>query len=313
MELQKIKIEYYNSASEFVNKFITGDKSDLLQRFIFRGVSSAKYELLPTALRLNNQPLLWQQAEGKELDKVPNPEWDIHQIMAEYRLLSKFFIIADRNGLQIPSVDRIRKKIHHPFEDSYKNEKWIPSDLKELAGLAQHYGIFTRLLDWSIDFFVSLYFAASNAAKDYQEGSEDFMVIWALNSWLLDGIISLEKLPLHIIRPPYYSNPNLAAQAGVFTLWEIDWQSELLLKFKGEDPKIVDRTPLDKLLINHTYMDGWNHNQQPILYKFLLPVTECFKLMEILYKLNYDAARLFPGYAGVAKSIQDQSLYFENL
>jgi len=35
--------------------------------------------------------------------------------------------------------------------------------------------------------------------------------------------------------------------------------------------------------------------------------------MAIIHHINYDSAKLPAGYAGVAKFIQDESLYFENL
>jgi hypothetical protein len=43
--------------------------------------------------------------------------------------------------------------------------KWIFDDLEELTALAQHYGIPTRMLDWTYDFDTALYFASINVAK----------------------------------------------------------------------------------------------------------------------------------------------------
>lgn len=67
------------------------------------------------------------------------------------------------------SIDILRHEI---------GEKWLPENFLELAALAQHYGLSTRLIDWSKDIYTSLYFASSGALhSDYDS---KYMILYAL-------------------------------------------------------------------------------------------------------------------------------------
>lgn len=176
--------------------------------------------------------------------------------MIEFTLLQKFFNKCDYNGLSIPNVHRLRADMIIKLginallrADTCINPNiWIPDDLFEIAGIAQHYGIPTRLLDWTQDLFVALYFAASGALKVKENQEKENMVIWALNSTLVDTF-RYEK-PLKIIIPQYNSNPNLCAQKGLFTLWQVKIPIKEYTPFRIDTSVFVNRTPLDILISN---------------------------------------------------------------
>ena len=58
-----------------------------------------------------------------------------------------------------------QKKPIFDIDNVFTYETWLPEDLYELAGLAQHYGVPTRLLDWSQDIFVSFTNVAQNKIR----------------------------------------------------------------------------------------------------------------------------------------------------
>ena len=190
----------------------------------------------------------------------------------------------------------------YPIDDVsvfLNHETWLPEDLYEIAGLAQHYGLPTRLLDWSKDIYVSLYFACLGAMKQIKleaHINNDNIVLWALNAKKIEVDKSIGKvIPLKFIKPSYHGNPNLGAQKGLFTLWEFVTDEQR----KNE----VEVTPLDTFLINKA-IDG-----QTLLYKLTLSTKFVLCLYNMLRNLGYDASRIFPGYNGVSQLISEDFLY----
>jgi hypothetical protein len=287
-----------------------GKYKNLLDGHIFRGESSAKYKLIPSSLRLENKDKLYALS-GMGMPVDNQSEWDTWQIRSEYTCLRNFFIYADNNGLRVPNIQRIRDSFNDLFGTSEigitTSEKWIPNDIKELAALAQHYGIPTRLIDWSYDYLTALYFAASGALK--KSKTNDSMVLWVLNSSYISFLYqTVKRMPIILVKPPYSENPNLYAQQGVLSYWETTIPT--IHDIIDGSIRLVDRSPLDELLYKFVVdkdIEDFKQEEFNLLYRFEIPILEVHKLMDALIKMRYDAAKLFPGYGGVAKYLMDKA------
>lgn len=278
-----------------------------LQGFVFRGHSKESYELIPTALRLQTNDQLWNMSD---LGKPPTQwDWQKWQIEAEYHLLRSFYRLADQRGLDVPASVRVRQNLAQEFDTvgltGYdQQDVWIPPDLHETAALAQHYGVPTRLLDWTYDIYISLYFALRGAI-----GQEGNLVIWALNKEQLSFLKpTVNRVNVEFVTPHYSNNPNLNAQKGLFTLWPVvrDSLAQEMISFtNGRGALQVDRRPLDELIFS-SYTQEENF---PIFKKFVLPCSQAKRGCQLLDKLGYDSSRVFPGYDGVAAQLLERHQY----
>lgn len=243
------------------------------------------------------------QQDGFKVFKLNNSEW--LQVYTEYRILRKFYKIANDNGLKVHGDVLMDKHYYDDTSPEFlfdeKEKIWLYPGLTELAALAQHYGVLTRMLDWSNNLFVALYFACIGAMKRFQEGKEDNLILWALNAKGLQvneqqiHTLGRDTCPLKIVVPPYYSNPNLRAQQGVLTYWRIS--------VNMKQDKSVDRTPLDVLIKDVQSFDKVG------LYKFKISNQYSIELYKFLQRFGYSAASIYPGYRGVVQQMEEDDIY----
>lgn len=272
---------------------------------VFRGESTNTYELLPSALRKSNKRKLWGMAGRSINEEMDDDYW---QVLLEYENIHNFYQIANESGLKIPTNDLTNQhylnRIPHLVLNEKKSINWIFDEIVEIAALAQHYGVLTRLLDWTKNLYIACYFAALGAIKTQKSDSKDFMVIWVMEKSLVEYYY--QRIPLRFVTPSYYNNPNINAQQGLLSYWKIavnDYSGAKIVMDSQRNKQPVDRTPLDKLLDQYC---NENHILEDLLHKIMIPVTDCIEMYQTISKLGYTTSSLFPGYAGVTKQLEEQ-------
>lgn len=282
---------------------LSDNRSIVGQNYIYRGLASTEYQLLPTAFRAKGKIF-----QGNRWYNTPLST-NGHQIRAEIDTLLAFLRAVDRQGHYIPEDSYfLRKRLEgqSKFTGSAFGDKalriWPDPQVLSLMALAQHYGVPTRLLDWSLDPYVSAYFAAISAVKN--GGSRGRLCVWALLSdilWVQEyhaDYDETKKMPITLVHTPTATNPNLKAQKGVFLSYT---QYDIPLRDN------FDPVEYDQIITNHslTMQDG----DLTFLVKFTLPVSEAPQLLLLLAKLGISAGSIFPDLSGAANSIMDTQFW----
>lgn len=286
--------------------------------FVYRGVSSSEHELIPSALRVHafDNVASLNSYYYTNYDKPRNGfsacfeklSSSSKQIYHELSLLYNFYLMSNYYGLYTPKV-----KIFNQTVDPYHlftkfNEifsTWYPQsidvkskipndflfdDFLTLVALAAHHGLPTRMLDWSYEAYVALYFAVNGATKTYlsrlqnNESLEDLyfsvFIIELTDIQNLNGVIKFTT-------PNYHTNPNLSAQKGLM----------LYVEHPFETPLSEQRLPLDSVFGSDKVL------------RFDVSYNEIPQAQSFLFSRGITGALLFPGYNGVIKAIEESSLY----
>lgn len=288
-----VAVRSIKSARDLFDYLLFGSFRTMAPRYLFRGLPSDKYELIPSALRPERQLDLIQMVSASKSGKISNfQNTAYYQQYIEFSLLKSFFHGCNEQGLPIPEISSIKKSIFHAGGVLMPFDTWIPNELFDLAALAQHFGLPTRLLDWTSDCLTALYFACLRS--ELEQDAEN-VVLWILNPYFIENLKWSENFPLNFIFPTYHINPNLNAQKGILTLWQEP--------SKDRDDSI-DRRPLD-VLLSDTLKDSTipHFSDTLIMEKLLIPVSEIESIINVLTSLNYIEGKIFPGYHGVSMSI----------
>jgi hypothetical protein len=280
----------------------------LSEPWLFRG-QGQDVPLIPSAFRTDEKSDKLTTLTKRDLRKFEE------RVLAERDVLIRFFNIADKRGLILPDdSQQLRAKLATLMSD------WgdiPPSDWGErleratmalsIMALAQHYGIPTRLLDWTRQALSAAFFAAEDALKHDEYDSASRLVVWAFYFPQLGRRTELQQLtdPVLVVTAPSATNPNLKAQQGVFTLLHPHYTKEAegqYLPFEQvlaglaeeADPKHSDA---DKLIVGCR------------LQKFTLHVSEAKALLHLLAKLDITSSSIYPGYGSIVRDIRMETLW----
>jgi len=266
--------------------------------WVFRGQADAAWSLLPSAFRTN-----FRYGAQREFKLASTHREQVEQ---EAELVHRFLRGLNQQGLPPPNeaaarwIDRAVMYEHFNGTQLWRN--WPPEDLAPLVALAQHHQIPTRLLDWTDNPLVAAYFGALEAA---QKGTESFAV-WAAHLGFVRGALrespNYSRYRVDVVRPPRFSNPNLRAQSGVFTL----------LTDHARQPHDAALLPaLDEIVSQiHAQRERSGHSYSfPSLLKLEVPSSEAPKVLRYLAYEWISGTYLYPGLDGVVRGIRERAFW----
>lgn len=199
------------------------------------------------------------------------------------RLLSRFRVLLERSDIHIPtwppktdlSMSRTQASGAEPLFEAFP-----------LMALAQQHALPTILLDWSRRAYVAAYFAAREAADPAAREPASTEL----------SVVSFWRGPLDAPSegPRFYdlagsTNPNLRAQAGLFTLLSSD----------------ADNPTLEGHVATINRLTGGARTVR----RCSLPIAEAGRLLRLLSYEGITGATMFPGTDGIVKAMQETALW----
>ena len=189
-----------------LSKFILTPKSRMAY---YRGVSDSSFDLMSSAYRTEGLEQIQSLAKDYILRYSDMKcDGDLTPYMAELAVLMEFHEMANSQGIVVPSIPRLYHQSRFLEIAEASKHSFVP--WLDIASLAQHYGLPTRMLDWSKDFLVALFFAC----KDYSFDVKKDVAVYVLS---MDNIANL--VDIKFVTPDYSYNPNIRAQSGLFTAY----------------------------------------------------------------------------------------------
>lgn len=187
------------------------------------------------------------------------------------------------------------------------------SDLHTLFYM-QHYGVPTRLLDWTSNPFIAMYFALSSARPEAKGGYSEDAAVWVLDpvSWnstalahqtygtigpIVDKVVSNAYAPVKMMRNQLdpnslpameerpatilgvANNPRIFAQKGVFTVF-------------GKDMNPMEQQ-----------FDKWKFEPH-CLKKLVIPKAKIDDLLKTLLQIGYTDSVSYPDLQGLVMEIK---------
>lgn len=282
-----VTVERFKSAASFLRALHPSNRrwNPHPEYWIFRGHRHASWRLVPSAFRPG-----WMAPFD---DRSPDPSSLPEDARAAFErlLLRQFGEALDRVGIPLPGMSRAALSRLNPGTPS--SLQW-PRECLDLAALAQHHGVPTRLLDFTRSGLIAAYFAAQTSASSAGRS----IAVWALDARFLEHGRRCRGIWFELARVSRATNPNLHAQAGVFVVWT------------GSD-RLLSLDQIVRGVCNGTIpvTSGKVAQQRPVMRKLVLSRRHIPELLGLLVDERVSGADLFPGVEGVVRQLKEQSIH----
>ena len=275
--------------------------------WVFRGQPNATLPLVPSAFRSVRNSLLDPLREDI-VRKYGSRDW-----RSQLKVLAPELTCSDADlaataidalthagvvRLFMAVADEVRRPIvfsellHHIFNETrdefsqYFAGRY--SGPEQIFAVAQHHGVPTQFLDWTLDPLIAAYFAAAKA----DPASSEPMAVWALRRDLFDCEWSLCRFTVRAGVTPF-----LDAQAGLFT-----WNRRAYIERANRGSYV----PFEQVVEEASGAPPLAALTPPLIRKVTLPAAEAVELLKLLWRERVTPAHLMPTFDHVTMAVQQR-------
>jgi truncated hemoglobin YjbI len=258
------RAEIINKAKSYKDEVLSGKKHPPMQRSI--EVSSFK-DFIEVTTQFSENMLYRGQADI---------EWPLIPSLARIKHNNSNLDLDKIGGWSGVEEEIMKRFIRHSMPLlGHKPENYM-----EWLVLAQHHGLPTRLLDWSQNPLVSLYFALSTDTNAPA-------VVWALEPKHVHSIdIDLQDIDAIQVYFPLNIDPKLVAQKGCFTLQPLPAKSDDFIPLQDDKKNL-------KLGV-HSFSRIIIPNQNDLKEELLMELANC----------GVDETFIYPDLYGLSRQIK---------
>ena len=243
----------------------------------------------------------WDELQDALFVESWNADLGRYRSRCAYRGLSDANYALETTLMRLggPYVDLERHLLRN-FK-KYAHSKVVERDsLWNWLSVAQHYGLPTRLLDWTYSPLIALHFATANIAKFDRDG-----VVWAVN-----------YLKAHQLLPKSLQNKLDNEGANVFTVEMLSETVTSLAEFEklaGPNSVVFFEPPsIDDRIVNQfaffsvipaadKELDIWLAKHPDLFHRIIIPSWLKWEVRDKLDQANITERVLFPGLDGLSR------------
>lgn len=276
------------------------------KKFIFRGHADASWKLLPSVFRSGSA------------EELGLPNWPINKPYfrreSEFRSLMSFLEALNDSGGYLANNDILISTLRRDhslerLEDHAQGLKlWPSKEYIPIMALAQHYGLPTRLLDFTFNPLVAAYFSVVDLV--FKKIKSEHVCVYAFDvDMAIDGFVGGE-VDFYAVKPyalksdfyipvtaPYHFNGNMKLQSGLFMMY-VDAQR----KYDEFSPTSFDDWVRgNELSFNEVFgCDAF--------LKITLPSKFAIDVFDFLHANFVNGSSLFSGAEGAVKYAKERSV-----
>ena len=183
----------------------------------------------------------------------------------------------------------------------YLPSRHLPQSLLEWIALMQHHGSPTRMLDWTQSPYIAAFIAFENVYKEKGD-----IAIWAIDSlWLKQ--VSIEKIKSGNNN---IDLKNIKKDSEIIKLVNAGFKVVFPLEPTIMNERLTIQQALflfpsgKKLSFEENLKDYVVNDSKKYIKKIIVPKSQGLSCLIELHRMNINAATLFPGLDGFARSLQ---------